>query len=511
MVSINLDKVPNKPGVYLWKDIDGNYIYIGMSNNLQKRMKDYFQNVYHSYKIHAMVNKIHSYDFRVVNTIKEAFLLEDELIKKYFPKYNIQQKDSRTYPYLEITLTSNNLEVKTVYKIKEKKRNTVYFGPFAKKSKFSILRKNLKYHIDEIRMQNLQKNNPYIWEETFEFWKKSLSMENKNIIKNLEYQKNKASEEEKYEIARKYKEIIESLQSLWTVQKIELKNEKNLDFLSYRIDEKYIFLYITNYRYGTLFFWQYDFIEYVNNPIIELAKYLNKYYDKNFVPEFLYIENKKDELEIYLNEKIKIKNPKIGIYKEIMSENEKNLQQNIINDIQVIDNIKRLKLKNWNELSKLFKIKEMNSVALIDNSHINSLNPTSGIIYYDQGEYNYKKCRSFNLKKYIAKGDTNYMKIATKLWINSKNFIQPDLIIADGGLQQIHAIKNILKKNNINIPVAGFVKNELHQTQYGIDVKENKFWFNNYEVLKFAQNMQQKVDEFVNNKRRRIINKEIKK
>ena len=122
-------KIPNQPGCYLFKDKEGNIIYIGKAQNLKKRIRSHFLTSQDNY----LHRQVHSFNTIITNNVKEALILEQNLIKKYQPHFNVLLKDSHYYPYLEIT-DEQNPRYKIVRKINSKKRSK-YFGPFPEGSK----------------------------------------------------------------------------------------------------------------------------------------------------------------------------------------------------------------------------------------------------------------------------------------------------------------------------------------------------------------------------------------
>ncbi|MCK5867342.1 MAG: GIY-YIG nuclease family protein [Mycoplasmataceae bacterium] len=121
---INLDNVPQKPGIYIWKK-DEEILYIGKANNLKNRMSQYYKGMLNSFKTTKLVEEINNFEYIITSSEKEALILEQNYIHKYMPRFNILLKDSKRYPYIKISLT-NKLNISLVYRVslaKKKKRN----------------------------------------------------------------------------------------------------------------------------------------------------------------------------------------------------------------------------------------------------------------------------------------------------------------------------------------------------------------------------------------------------
>jgi len=241
--------VPHSPGCYLYKDNNQNYIYVGKAKDLQKRMSSYF-NRSHDSKTQALVGKIVDFDFFVTNNEKESLVLENNLIKKYQPKYNMVLKDDKNYPYLKITNEAHPRLIKTRNVVKDGGK---YFGPFVSGSAMEelyvmlnrefTLRKCYKipkkeclyYHIGQCYAPCIQTTD--VDEVALQIKMISHVLEGKNsvFVKKLTTKMMRAAENLEFEKAADLKRNIATLNDLKVSQVAQLQNKRNLDVISLKI------------------------------------------------------------------------------------------------------------------------------------------------------------------------------------------------------------------------------------------------------------------------------------
>ena len=259
-----ISKIPNQPGCYLFKDKTGAIIYVGKAQNLKKRVSSYFLHSQDNY----FYQQIHSFNTIITNNVKESLILEQNLIKKYQPRFNVLLKDSHYYPYLEIT-SGENPRYKVVRKINPASSNE-YFGPFPDGSKareilqllerlFPLARckgklgKPCFYYtinqcsghcwktVDKSYYENIKKEvRKFFRGQTQEIKKKIKNSLRKNIT-NLAF-----------EIAHKEKKILDNIDFFTSKQNIEFLQKENCDFLGIYRQENVLAFCLLIYRYGKL-------------------------------------------------------------------------------------------------------------------------------------------------------------------------------------------------------------------------------------------------------------------
>ncbi len=482
--------IPKKSGCYLWKNKFNNVIYVGKAKNLFNRTHQYFDSTTNR-KTMLLVNEIYDLDYIIVNNPNEALILENNLIRKYWPKYNILLKDSAKYPYIVLT---NSQEPQLVYTHKYNKVNGKYYGPLAD-SKFNAY--ELYKFLNEISPFN--RNGPlknqisvflqlYMQNENISSineinridlankWRKCVddlfSSQNDQLQKFIIDLENKAVERLDFEHAEKYKNLLTCLNNLHESQIVEIIQKKHCDYFCYYQENDYIVFNIFTYLNGSLIS-KYNGIHKIYDEYNEfdelLVNIIIQYYSNNLLPEkvIIMLNNEKlDELGNYFKIKFNVPNSK---EKEI-------IQMGITNAKSYLLNNRLIEQRNYdstigacNQLAKILNLPNIEVIEAFDNSNINLKHSISGMVSFKDGLPQKKEYRKYNLHTIENKSDFQYMQEVVyrryKHLLDSKLKL-PDLIIVDGGRIQIHAAMNSLKELNIenDVCVVGLKKNDKHQT-----------------------------------------------
>lgn len=489
----NIQNLPNKTGVYLFKNNE-DILYIGKAKNIKKRISQYLNGSLNSYKTPILLKKSNKIDYLICDNEKESLLLEQELIKKYKPQFNILFVDDKKYPYIVIELKKDKLEFKTKFFYKQSK-NIFSFGPLPPNYGYKTIKNFL---IRECLYENglpIVSNNYSFWKEKFEYAKKILSSSNKEIIKKLKNQMSIASENEQFELAKDFRDVIEYLTNKKQTQSIVFNNNKNFDVIVFKEEDNFTFVLIHRFIAGN-FFIQEDFsYEIFLNFNQGCISFINSYYLNRNKPDFI-ISNVSFENEDNIFD-IEIIKPNKGRYMQTIKNALNNLNENI--KIQKI-NIQE-KTKSNVEIKKMFFTifqKEINNFLVIDNSNENNEDIVSVIIFYKHFLPFYSNYRKYKIdkEKIQRKSDVEYINYGlTKYFSNKTNEI-PDLLIVDGGIQQINEAKKVLKKFNLNLSLMGLVKNEKHKTNHILTIDNKKILLNNNYVKNFFTKIQEEVDKY---------------
>ncbi len=502
-----LSLVPELPGSYQMKNKDGIIIYVGKAKNLKRRLNSYFNRTVTG-KTLMLVNDIVDFEYIVTNTELESLILEITLIKKYNPKYNILLKDDKSYPYIE--LTKDEYPVIRVVRNLNRKKNrnkSRFFGPYpnvtaAKKTvelinrvyplrKCDHLKKDLclYYHIGEClgycKMDNVDKD------ELNKMKQEIISFLNGNkeiIVNRLKQEMNKASENMNYEKALELKNTIEDIGITLSKQRIDLNNNYNFDLFGYYNEKNYLSIQVFFIREGLLFGHHSDIINYVGEIDESLIEYIIKFYDKgNIIPKEIIVPNIIDNniLSNYLDTKVFI--PQKGDIK--------NLLDLSCNNAKMILDEKLTTLKNDDE-KRITALKDLeialgypvHRIETFDNSHLFGTFYVSGMVVFDDFLPNKSLYRKFKISTDV-KDDLAAMKEVIyrryfKVLMEEQE--KPDLIIVDGGENQVKVAKEIIDSLKLNINIIGLKKNDKHRTstiidsnlkEINIDNKSNLFVF----------------------------------
>lgn len=490
---MDLSNISNYPGVYLWKDADGNIIYVGKSKCLKKRMSQYFSGTINSFKTSKMVDKIKGYETIICNNENEALILERNLIQKYKPFYNVCLLDDTKYPYINIFFNKKELLISLKYSVRSEGKYNLYYGPYLNNGGSKII-------LNFLRRECFYKDGLPIRQETPEFWKNKffiaksiLSKTNNCLINELTNKMSVASEREQFEIANDLKKIIQFFRSQKDTQIVEIKDRENIDIIFGIEHNNFIVFCIQFYRSGSL----------INNSIYPVEINITK---KDTIRQFInqFYKNKQLPIKIVTNLTIAIDDiyfktniliPKSGKYFKILDLCKKNAEQNIDFKIMEYENKRNTINNGLIFLKEITNIQNLNHIIMIDNSSTNNTNPISAIISYRNGLAEKNEYRKFNIQRRTRSSDVEYIKQGLEQYFKSSTD-NPDLLIVDGGIHQLNEAKKTLKEMNINkTKIIGLVKNKQHKTAYVCSNDGNKIKIKD-EAYVFLSGIQYEVDRF---------------
>ncbi|WP_280135529.1 GIY-YIG nuclease family protein [Mycoplasmopsis bovis] len=498
-IILMLKNVSTSPGVYLWKDAKQNVLYVGKAKNLRKRMLQYFDGAINSYKTNKLVSLIYDFDVYICKTNKEALLLEKAMIDRYNPEFNILLLDDRKYPYLKVQLLKDSLLINLSRKVNAKdSKNTFYYGPFPSGYGAKPILKFLQH-------ETLYENGLLIKNKNYNFWinqfnkiKEILSFKNNNYINELTNKMHQAANNMQFELALFLRDGLTYLKKLKESQIIELSQYKNIDVFTYKTDEKLIFATVLFYRYGIL-------INKVNLTIPlglsvdeSLRVFFEQFYEDKILPDNFIVQEELLNFDLNLSSEYKFISPKIGTNKKVLDLAILNLNDYYEKEHLVIKNQLDKASNMLDSLNKYLNLPKLKNIVVFDNSNINNINPVGVAIVYTNGIKNKSLYRKFNLEALNERSaDVEYIKQSiSKFFSSNKNTKDYDLVIADGGIQQVNEAKKTLKILNINIPVIGLVKNEFHKTKALIDLDMNEIYINDLELYNYLVQIQVEVDRF---------------
>ena len=479
-LSEKIHNLTEAPGVYLYKDVNDLVIYVGKAKNLKKRVSSYF---YRTSGV-IFVKHIKNLDVIVTNSELESLILEQNLIKKYQPKYNVLFRDDKKYPY--IVLTEEKFPRLLYLRKIDKKLKGKYFGPFPdgvyaleiykilnrifplRKCYIMPKKTCIYYDIGQCLAPCVNDVNPSRYDEYKKEINNFFSSNDDKIIdflyKKIEYCSNKML----YESAHKYNNLLESIKKNIKHSKniVELQVKSDWDVIGYFFDSSYIVFSVLVFRAGRLLN-TISKIYVFNNDVDSLLKtFIYSYYLNNIPGKYVLTKTTESSDLEFLQNKFNFKllkyNPKNKKYFDLACNNAKNYLK--MNKFSKIHQIERQD-NAWHELENLVG-KKINYIDIYDNSNIAGKRFVSGVITYFQGNKINNLTRKFNLPNDI-KDDLGAFTFVVQKKMLSKSLVKPDLIIVDGGKAQVNAIKQGLKL--INIPtflVLGLCKDKSHKTNY---------------------------------------------
>ena len=526
MFKDELKLVPNKPGSYQMYDKNDVVIYVGKAKNLKKRLSSYFRGKHYG-KTAKMISNIAYFKYIVTNTELESFILEINLIKKYDPKYNILLKDDKSYPYIEYSRKPYpSLKVVRYLKVK-KYKDKLLFGPYVnayaarrivnlinrlyplKKCEGMPKEVCLYYHIHEC-LGYCTKNVSLDRIEAMEQEILSFLRGNEDVIKNklkekIEYY----SENLNYELALELKKELDYMSIVLEKQKVELNPGENLDVINYAFINGFIAIEFLFVRNGKLV-GNYTEIEPVTDEYLdEIEYYIALFYQKKEIPREIIIAD--DLNEDNLSKVIETSFVKVskGQKRKLLLMAKENATINLNNNFKRIEQKQEKSSGANDELADLLGI-GIKRIDVFDNSNLFGSFAVSGMVVYEDGLPSKSKYRKY--KVMVDKNDDyNTMKevIYRRYYRALIEKDLPDLILVDGGINQIRAAKDVLNSLNLGIKVCGLVKNDKHRTNdlldgdtleiYDIDRTSNLFHY--------LTRMQDEVHRYTINYHRQIRSK----
>lgn len=493
--------LPEKPGCYIMKDEKGSILYVGKAKILKNRVRSYFHGT-HNQKTTRLVSHIRDFEFIVTDSEKEALLLEINLIKKHTPPYNIMFMDDKAYPYIELT-REDDFTVRVLRNVKKKNRKNEYFGPYpSSQSAYEMVRlihqiypirkcKNipkqacLYYHMHQCNAPCIHtvdtKENARLRKKVQAF----LRGDTKDVVDSLNEKMLKASENLQFEKAKEIHDTILAIDHVVEKQTIDFKDQGNRDVFGYYVDKGYISFQGFFIRQGKLLERNMSIVPLYEDEMDAFTSFIMQYYENNVVPKEILVPEgtSVDVLKESLETNVHI--PIRGEKKKLVDMVYKNAKEAHEQKFQLIYR-KDQELKDANDkLSKLFD-KEIHTVEMFDNSHIQGTFNVSGLVVFKDGLPDKNEYRHYKLDGYRSDMDSMKEVIYRRYFrLLKEHKPMPDLLIVDGGALQIMAAKEILNLLQVDVTLAGLVKDDHHNTralmndkleEFGLDAKSGLFF-----------------------------------
>ena len=512
-----LKNLPDRPGVYLMHDKDGNIIYVGKAKILKNRVRQYFRkNSNHTPKVLAMVSNIAYFEYIVTDTEMEALALECNLIKKHRPKYNILLKDDKHYPYIKITI---NEPYPRILKVRKLSRDGAkYFGPYmgagTLKNTLEIVQKLFKppmchrvlprdikkgrpclnYHINTCFAPCTGKVSKDEYRQVFFDICRFLEGGHKNLLSELREEMSEASKKLEFEKAAALRDKIRAIEEIEAKQKVINTDKQNdKDIIAVAIENNVAFCEVFFVRMGKVTGHENYKIDNTSSaqPQEIMTDFVKQFYadgidipdeiltqyqleDENLIAEWL--RGKK-------NRKVTVMMPQRGEKLSLIKMAYKNAQT-------ALDNykIKVLKEKEKNtlldEMQTLLGLENRPSrIEAYDISNIQGSDNVGGMVVFDNGKAAKRKYRIFKIKSF--EGADDYAAMREVIYRRFRHALDeeeqireglisreaakflplPDLILLDGGRGHLNTILELMEMMDSDIPVFGMVKDDKHRTR----------------------------------------------
>lgn len=528
-----LNTLPSMPGVYLMKNSSGKIIYVGKSKCLKNRVSSYFHSSGLNIKTQKLVSNIFDFDIIVTRNEPEALVLENELIKRHNPKYNIKLKDAKTYPYIKMSVIGGfpKLELSR----KRGNNDGKYFGPYTSSyavndiiktiqkifripdcdKKFvhgkRICRPCLSYHLDNCLAPCTGNIKSEEYSDIIRQIELFLRGDSKGAVSILEEKMMAASETMRFEEAAKYRDSIKNLKILSEKQNVVSTPKNEEDVFGYSESDVMSCITVLKIRSGIVqdkecIFLSTDEI----NDSEALSDLVLRYYDNfDMIPRSIYLSFDIDtETEAELSEtlsllsghSVTVHHPERGDKRALCNIAVNNSTEAINTRTAILSNNEEL-LINVANLLCLEVLPERIESYDISNSGNSSM--YCGMIVLENGKFKKSDYRSFAIKETAGQDDYAAMAEALKrrlLHIGADDDTSmnttPDLILLDGGAGHVNTIKNLLSEMNLTIPIFGMVKDEHHKTRTITDGDNEISIARNQEMFNFFYKIQEEVHRY---------------
>jgi len=487
-------RLPDKPGSYQFYDEDKTIIYVGKAKNLKNRVSSYFHAEVDRFKTKVLVSKIFDISYTVVNTEEDALLLENSLIKKYNPRYNVLLKDGKTYPSICIT----NEFFPRIFKTRTiNKKFGTYYGPYAKVSamydvlnlikelysprtcrqpitkegiKSGKYRVCLDYHIKKCM-------GPCVGKQSYEDYQKNIAQareilkgNTREVLRDLKEEMLRLSEELRFEEAEEVKRKYLALDGFVSKSQVVSQTIDKVDVFSITSDEKMAFINYIHVSNGS-----------INQSFtIEYKKKLNETDEELLQLGIIELRErfKSDSKEIIVQEEVdveldgvKFTVPKLGDKKKLLDLSIMNCKEYKFDRLKQAEklNPEQKQTRLMKELQdKLHLPKLPYQIECFDNSNISGTDAVAACIVFKKMKPSKSDYKRYNIKTVVGPDDYASMKEVvhrryTRLIEEEQPL--PDLIIADGGKGQMEIIRQVIQDElNLDIPIAGLAKDDRHRT-----------------------------------------------
>lgn len=546
-----LKKLPHKPGVYIMHDKDDNIIYVGKAISLRNRVRQYFRKTNKTRRIENMVALIDHFEYIVVDNEAEALILECNLIKKNKPKFNVLLKDDKTYPYIKINVKDDFPNVYITRKILND--GAKYFGPYASagaasemvdfiKEKFKIRscksfkykdRPCLNYHIKKCFAPCMGYISKEEYREQINQIIAILEGKTDKICKQLEEEMMEASKNMQYEKAAYLRDKKIAIERISEKQKVSNISENDIDVIGIARNDVEICIEIFFVRKSKMIGREHFFFQNLEDETDEemLTQFLKQYYiGRTIYPNKIMMRTEIEEKHIIeqwltseAGRKVEIKTPQKGEKLRLVEMAENNAKI-------TLENKEKDKYSSMLELKEVLNLDKMpRKIECFDISNISGEFMVAGMCVMIDGIIKKNLSRRFKIKTVVGQDDVACMKeVVTRRLKHSIDSEKsgfgslPNVIFADGGITQIHAIqsainnvaleiKDLDKKNEIQeIKVFGMVKDDKHQTRALMDHNRNELKISD-ELLKLITLFQDTVHDTAIGYHKKLRNKSVTK
>ncbi|MBQ6037357.1 MAG: excinuclease ABC subunit UvrC [Bacteroidaceae bacterium] len=490
-----VDRLPEEPGSYQYWDETGTIIYVGKAKNLKKRVASYFNKNQESIKTRMLVSKIQDISYTTVHTEEDALNLENKLIKKYKPRYNVMLKDDKTYPSIAIPETP----FPRIYKTRQTdKKHVTYYGPYTfvgalnnvmglikhlyplRTCNLNLTKENieagkfkvcLEYHMGNCKGPCIGKQSEEEYMKNVEEVREILKGNTRKLENYFLLTMKKLAEELRFEEAEVLKQRLLTLQNFNAKSEVVNYHMDNIDVFSIEEDEEHKsafinFMHVKNGCINQSFTFEYKRRldetpeELLTLGISEMRERFGSKAKEIIVPFHVEMEMNNATFTV----------PVRGDKKKLLDLSILNVKEYKKDRIQQEEklNPEQRAVRLLKELQDLLHLEKLPiRIECFDNSNIQGANPVAGCVVFIKGKPSKNDYRKYNIKTVI--GPDDYASMREVVYRKYARAIEeetplPDLIITDGGKGQMGIVKEVLDELKLDIPIAGLAKDDKHRT-----------------------------------------------
>ncbi|NLM75369.1 MAG: excinuclease ABC subunit UvrC [Clostridiaceae bacterium] len=537
-LSETLKNLPELPGVYIMKDSDGEVIYVGKAKILKNRVRSYFQyREDRDAKTLKLVSNVESIEYIVTHTEEEALILENTLIKKHKPKYNILLKDDKTYPYIKITTQEEFPRIEITRQVKND--GAKYFGSFvnvsAVRESLDLLRR--LFPIRTCRRQissDQKKHRPCLYyhiglcsapcagkiskEEYGELVKNAISFlegRHDDVIKRLNEEMNKFAEELQFEKAAVLRDRIKSINELYKKQAVYSLKFEERDVIGVYANTYHHAVTVLSVRDGRLVGKRSFVLEGTGmlQPAEIIESFLVQYYDQGSkIPKEIAVQYEPEYIEAIskiLSEKrgskVYLIVPKRGVKADLIDMAAQNAREELeLYNRKVLAEQAKSKevLKKLQESLQLEKTPSV--IEAYDVSNTGSTEIVASMVVFRDGKPDKQNYRRFKMKVITEQNDYGSMQETILRRFNrylsgssDEAFsVLPDLILIDGGAQHANVVKEVLDDLGIEVPVWGMAKDDRHRSHRLVNGVTGIYLNKDKDILRFIASIQNEAHRY---------------
>ena len=486
--------LPEKPGSYQYYDAEGTIIYVGKAKNLKNRVSSYFHTEVDRFKTKVLVSKIWDISYTVVNSEEDALLLENALIKKYNPRYNVLLKDGKTYPSICITkeYLPRIFPTRTI-----NKKGGTYFGPYSHISSMQAVLELIKklYHPRTCRLPITKEGieqkkyqicleyhlkncgGPCVGKQSLQDYQKSIAQareilkgNTRQVLTDMKDEMMRLADDLRFEEAEEIKRKYLLIEKFVATSEVVSHTINNVDVLSITNDEKIAFvnyIHVSNGQINQSFTFEYKKKldeteeELLQLAIVEMRERFHSQAKEIILPQEI-------DLDI---EGVTITVPQRGDKKKLLELSLMNGKQYKFDRLKQAEklNPEQKQVRLMKELQDLLHLPKMPyQIECFDNSNISGTDAVAACVVFKKMKPAKSDYRKYNIKTVI--GPDDYASMKEVVYRRYKRLLEeqqplPDLIVADGGKGQMEVIRQAVQDElGIDIPIAGLAKNDKHRT-----------------------------------------------